>query len=190
LVSGRRVANRYSLPLGSFGLGTLRGANRYRLPLGSFGLGALRVANRYRPPLGSFGLGALRVANRYSLPLGSFGLGTLRGANRYRLPLGSSENRGRHDCNHASSAPPGPRPFSWGGVTIPMVMTVRLVSGASQGANRYYPRQERFAFFPYTSPTRQRGEFATGPSLARRAGMRSFRAEVRQLAIGFVSQGR
>jgi hypothetical protein len=46
---------------------------------------------------------------------------------RYSLPLGSSENRGRHDCNHASSAPPGPRPFSWGGVTIPMVMTVRLV---------------------------------------------------------------
>ena len=43
------------------------------------------------------------------------------------LPMGSSENRGRHDCNHASSAPPRPRPFSWGGVTIPMVMTVRLV---------------------------------------------------------------
>jgi hypothetical protein len=42
------------------------------------------------------------------------------------LPMGSSENRGRHDCNHASSTPPGPRPFSWGGVTIPMVMTVRF----------------------------------------------------------------
>jgi hypothetical protein len=43
-----------------------------------------------------------------------------------RYPLGSSENRGRHDCNHASSASPGPRPFSWGGASIPMVMTVRL----------------------------------------------------------------
>jgi hypothetical protein len=40
--------------------------------------------------------------------------------------LGSSENRDRHDCNHASSTPPGPRPFSWGGASIPMVMTVRL----------------------------------------------------------------
>jgi hypothetical protein len=55
------------------------------------------------------------------------------GANRYRPPLGSSENRGRHNCNHAGSAPPGPRPFSWGGVTIPMVMTVRLVSGLPGG---------------------------------------------------------
>ena len=36
------------------------------------------------------------------------------------------KNRGRHDCNHASSAPARPRPFSWGGVTILMVMTVRL----------------------------------------------------------------
>jgi hypothetical protein len=43
------------------------------------------------------------------------------------MPLGSSENRGRHDCNHASSAPPGPRPFSWDGASIPMVMTVRFV---------------------------------------------------------------
>jgi hypothetical protein len=43
-----------------------------------------------------------------------------------RYPLGSSENRGRHDCNHASSTSPGPRPFSWGGASIPMVMTVRL----------------------------------------------------------------
>ena len=100
------------------------------------------------------------------------------GHNRYRLPLGSSENRGRHDCNHANSAPPifigwgehsdghdcsfgsqgipgdttatdyhwvplkigadttaimqtRPRPFSSGGASIPMVMTVRLVSGHS-----------------------------------------------------------
>src|SRR5258707_11628286 len=58
----------------------------------------------------------------------SFGLEASAAARLPSLPLGSSENRGRHDCNHASSAPPRPRPFSWGGVTIPMVMTVRLVS--------------------------------------------------------------
>ena len=72
--------------------------------------------------------GASAAARLPNLPLGSFGLGASEGVSRYSLPLGSSENRGRHDCNYASSAPPRPRPFSWGGVTIPMVMTVRLVS--------------------------------------------------------------
>jgi hypothetical protein len=64
------------------------------------------------------------------------------------MPLGSSENRGRHDCNHASSAPPGPRPFSWGGVTIPMVMTVRLVirlSASSEGGEIGFVRGARAA---------------------------------------------
>jgi hypothetical protein len=77
--------------------------------------------------------GRPEAVRRYRLPLGSFGAGASEAVRRYRLPLGSSENRGRHDCNHASSAPPGPRPFSWGGVTIPMVMTVRLARGASRG---------------------------------------------------------
>ena len=127
----------------------------------SFGLGALAAARLPSLPLGPFGLGASAAARLPSLPLGSsenrgrhdcnhansappifigwgehsdghdcsFGLGALEVASRYSLPLGSSENRGRHDCNHASSAPARPRPFSSGGASIPMVMTVRLVSG-------------------------------------------------------------
>jgi hypothetical protein len=70
------------------------------------------------------------------------------------MPLGSSENRGRHDCNHASSAPPGPRPFSWGGVTIPMVMTVRLVIGLSTSSEG-----EKLASFGETGPQTRLASF-------------------------------
>jgi hypothetical protein len=54
------------------------------------------------------------------LPLASFGTEDRVALASFEelpiLPLGSSENRGRHDCNHASSAPPGPRPIfmGWG----------------------------------------------------------------------------
>jgi hypothetical protein len=145
----------------SFGLGALWGANRYRLPLGSFGEAvSWRLSRHFLDPscrdthwvrlvtrrwlrLGN-PIGFVweeRLApfddifrnptyqNQYWLRLGNSLREECCPPSRPimpRYPLGSSENRGRHDCNHASSAPPRPRPFSWGGVSIPMVMTVRL----------------------------------------------------------------
>ena len=146
--------------------------------------------------------GTCGAAHRHSLPLGSFGAGDLRGRapsqttigfvwrrglagprSRHRLPLGSSENRGRHDCNYASSAPPRPRPFSWAGVTIPMVMTVRLARGHRERpiVTDYHwvrlapglaePRRHRLPLGSFGA-----GDIEGGQSL--------------QLAIGFVWHGR
>ena len=148
-----RRANRYRLPLSSFGLGASRRANRYKLPLGSFGLGGCgepiatdyhwvrlvrgsRGANRYKLPLGSFGFGASRRANRYRLPLGSFGLGASRRANRYRLPLGSFGLGASRRANRYR-LPLGS--FGLGGCGEPIVTdTIGFVwFGASRGANRY-----------------------------------------------------
>jgi hypothetical protein len=95
------TANRYNLPLGSFGAGPVGRANRNSLPLDVIGNKVFRrfpaVFQRFFErktlfPITSIGFvwhGDIGAANRYNLPLGSFGAGPVGRANRYSLPLGS-----------------------------------------------------------------------------------------------------
>ena len=121
------------------GIDTFRNSTHHNGPMGSFwetvsrAVSPVFLTHHAEIPIGFVWSRSLARSNRYKLPLGSFGLGASRGSNRYRLPLGSSENRGRHDCNHANSAPP--IFIGWGEHSDGHDCSFGL--GASRGSNRY-----------------------------------------------------